>query len=174
MFAFYLCSQLCKKQSEEITWIPCYLCCQRIPIKNWIDSSHRFSCMSTHRARMESHHLVTDPSLKCAKCSGFLRRWTSHRMSNLPGNNTFICEMCHPNTDPLRRYPSKEVVNTLSNRYNCFKCDYDICSTCAEKNRVSALGQAKALETKNTTSMFTNGPFFTRNFSKNKVSALGQ
>ena len=71
-------------------------------------------CMSTHRATMEKHHLAPDPSLKCAKCYDVLRRWTSYRMSNLPGNDTFICEMCHQNTDPMRldesrRYPQIEV-----------------------------------------------------------------
>ena len=107
--------------------------------------------MSTHRAIMEKHHLVIDPSLKCAKCPDDLRLWTDYRMGDLPGNDTFICEICHQNPDPMRRYHQLEVtiffaptlnlyptfflqvVNTPYNRYNCFKCDYDICSSCAKR-----------------------------------------
>ena len=52
----------------------------------------------------------------------------------MEGNNTFICELCHPDTDPCKRYSGFEVINTDINRFNCFNCDYDVCGKCVAKN----------------------------------------
>merc|ERR1719285_160301 len=121
---------------KRITWIPCYLCCENISIKTW--DTHRKSCAVRNKETLAMRHpLNTSISSRCGKCSGYLRQWTSYRMKERPGNNTFICDIHHSNLHAKKRYKNFETVNTDNNRFNCFVCDYDVCDACARLFSVS-------------------------------------
>jgi len=107
--------------------LTCYLCCEDISIINW--DAHRKICAKEYAMLMEQKHPLS-PSMttKRGKCSGYLRQWTSYRIKERSDNNTFICDI-----HPKLKDSGFKTLNIDNNRFNCFACDYDVCSQCARK-----------------------------------------
>merc|ERR1711915_845827 len=113
--------------------------CEKIPINIWF-SVHRYHCIRNNDSILSNHPLAPELGVRCGKCNGTLRQWTSYRKKYLEENSSFICEhFFHSSSplDPRRRYKKKEISNNDLNRFNCFKCDYDVCDKCVNRIKLS-------------------------------------
>merc|ERR1719285_1405310 len=119
-----------------ITWIPCYLCCEKIPIKHW--DTHRKVCADKYEKVLAMRHPL-EPNMICNKCSGYLRKWTSYRMKQLSGNNTFICDIHHTNLDANKRYPKLRLSILIITGSIAF-CVTGICATLVRRRRIKKEG----------------------------------
>ena len=133
----------------------CYLCTRKIRQDLWESGEHRRRCAEENadilEVMEEAHKNVTCP--RCGKC-----------LKLFPARGQFFicqgggCEQGH-----------SSCVNTGTNRFNCFICDYDLCLTCMNK-RVNGTGynpysrpfpvvnEATPLKSDNTTTAEISGP----------------
>jgi len=121
---------------------PCYLCCEKVPLEEWVSGGHRKTCLKRNKSLIKKHPLRRDLASKCPKCQGCLRMWTRYRLVKMfegkegdkkEINDTFVCEKCWPEMDPRKAYSPWEKENKDDNRFNCFSCDFDICKKCIVK-----------------------------------------
>ena len=116
---------------------------QMIPIEHWTPTysdpalgtgDHRVLCAEEHNIFLNNFPEQPELGVSCGKCGGVLRLWTDQHMNEqLKDNDKFVCNNCHPDLEQGWGNPFCEEVNTEDNRYNCFKCDFDLCKKCVHE-----------------------------------------
>ena len=90
--------------------------------REWANGSHRMRCAKKNQHVIETMPIVYD--IKCPGCTRKLRLWP-----NL--GDPFKCD---EGPDCLSTmvgpYAPGDIQNDGTNRFNCFRCDYDLCRSC--------------------------------------------
>jgi len=87
-------------------------------------------CAVTNKDKLE--HLSTPSPVRCFRCNTFLRALPVYPVT------VFICD-----NQGQCKNEGKELVTNINNRYNCYYCDFDLCSECISK-MLKKSGQEKA------------------------------
>jgi len=93
----------------------CFLCLQQVPARQW--DAHRRQCALENRDKLE--HLSSPSPVRCFRCNSFLRALPVYPVT------VFLCD--NPGACTSR---GRELDTNSSNRYNCYFCDFDLCSDC--------------------------------------------
>ena len=114
------CAREVQARRWGLTHRVCYLCITKVALSEW--DEHRGPCALASSELLQ--RLPPHPGLKCAKCGGRLLLWPQGRGPD------FTCDQ----RDVLVcKGGAGEMASTGANRYNCFPCDWDACTNCANK-----------------------------------------
>ncbi|XP_023343814.1 uncharacterized protein LOC111713222 [Eurytemora carolleeae] len=105
---------ICCVSSSRRTNDMCFLCLNDVPNKEW--ETHRRVCALRNQDKLDN---LSSPSpVPCFRCNKFLRALPSYPVTS------FIC-------DREGCVHKGQHLNTKTyNRYNCYLCDFDLCSDC--------------------------------------------
>lgn len=90
----------------------------RVIDSSWLDGSHRQECALKNGLFFSNANTT---NVQCPQCFGYLIQW--------PDKGAHFT--CHGSGCLFK---GDSIVNTGSNRFNCFLCDYDLCFACVKRS----------------------------------------
>ncbi len=106
--------------------VRCHICHRKVSKSSWDDCSHREACAKRHENFLAALPVPFD--IRCPTCLAYLKQLPKDR------GRRFRCD------DSDCAYRDGKIRNNGYNRLNCFKCDYDVCDSCATRRIRMAAG----------------------------------